>query len=693
MTSRYQPPPRRPDHQRSAQQPRHAYEPPGPPPSRPPDHPRPSREPRDPWHPRDRHEPPDRRGGGWESQDPYGRRPDPQEPNGAQPYRGGRHSQDRPGPADSQSFRSPPPRIEDSQSFRVSPRPADSQSLRAAPRPADSQSFRTPPHPADSQSLRAPSRPQDSQSFRTSPRPQDSQSFRTPPRPEDSQSFHSARTPYDSQSFYAAPQPGRPADTSGAHRLPSRQRDASDSQELRRPHRYADRPDPHYSNGHGPRGQRPGYRTLHDSDDYRDPRHSQEFGAHEPDLDADDPYDQQSWRDHDDLPLFADRRGRNNTKGRARKRRRRRGLGMFIVLALLAGLGAGAWFGLQQMRGFGEVPDYPGTGEVEVIAQVVDGASTAEIGAELARLDVVASGKAFVLASQNNAQIRSVQPGYYRMRTKMSGASAVTLLLEPASRVGRLEIRGGMQLDDVRLPDGKVVAGILSLISTATAGQLNGAPTQVPVDQLRQAIETTDPAALGVPDWAIAGVLAAEPRRRLEGLILPGNYDVKPGAPAVEVLKALVSASALRLQAAAIADKAKGTGLPPYQVLIIASLVEREGITPDFGKVSRVIYNRLADGQRLQLDSTVNYPLDQQEVRTSDDDRLRPGPYNTYRNTGLTPTPIGAPSDKAIAAAVAPEPGAWRYFVKCQTDGTSCFAETLDQHQANVADARARGVF
>ena len=108
-----------------------------------------------------------------------------------------------------------------------------------------------------------------------------------------------------------------------------------------------------------------------------------------------------------------------------------------------------------------------------------------------------------------------------------------------------------------------------------------------------------------------------------------------------------------------------------YDVLVIASVIQREAITPDFRRVSRVIYNRLAAGIPLQMDSTINYPLDLQQVRTSDADRARPGPYNTYLNSGLPASPIGSPSAAAISAALKPEPGAWQYFVKCQRDGTS----------------------
>jgi UPF0755 protein len=127
--------------------------------------------------------------------------------------------------------------------------------------------------------------------------------------------------------------------------------------------------------------------------------------------------------------------------------------------------------------------------------------------------------------------------------------------------------------------------------------------------------------------------------------------------------------------------------------LVIASMVEKEGLTQDFSKIARVIYNRLKDRVRLGLDSTVNYPLDLQEVRTSTQDRGRAGPYNSYLNYGLTPTPIGAPGDRAIQATLQPDPGPWMFFVRCHKDGTSCFATSLAEHQRNVQQALASGAF
>jgi UPF0755 protein len=275
----------------------------------------------------------------------------------------------------------------------------------------------------------------------------------------------------------------------------------------------------------------------------------------------------------------------------------------------------------------------------------------------------------------------------------MSGSSAVALLLDPASRVGQLEIRGGVQLDDTRAPDGTVAPGVLSLISRATCATMDGTEHCVPVDELRATMAGTAPAALGVPEWALEAVGRADPVRRLEGLLVPGRYDVPPGTSAAEVLRGLLATSAARLEASGLVAGAQSIGSSPYEVLTIASLVEKEAITPDMPKVARVVYNRLGAGQRLELDSMVNYPLDLQALRTTADDRARPGPYNSYVVAGLPPTPISAPGRDAITAALAPVQGPWFFFVRCQSDGTSCFAETFAEHDANVSEARANGAF
>ena len=408
----------------------------------------------------------------------------------------------------------------------------------------------------------------------------------------------------------------------------------------------------------------------------------------------------------DDLGLFRDtiegvelersrpRRLTDSRRARrqARERRRRRVvLGTALVVLLLAV--GGALFGVRELQALRQAPDFVGAGGVQTVVQVEDGQSLTAIGVTLVRRNVVASVRAFTRAAEADPRVQAVQPGYYQLRERMSGSAAVARLQEPSARVGHFEIRGGGQLDNVEEPDGKTVPGLLTEISRASCAMIGEASTCVSPADLRTAMEQTDLKALAVPNWALDPISRVEPRRRLEGLLVPGNYDVRPGSSAVELLRQVISTSVARLLAGGFPASAAGTAHSAYEVLVIASVIEREAITRDFRRVSRVINNRLAAGMPLQMDSTINYPLDRQEVSTSDADRARPGAYNTYLNVGLPASPIGSPSAAAIAAALNPEPGTWRYFVKCQKDGASCFSVTREEHDAAVRDAAARGVF
>jgi UPF0755 protein len=365
---------------------------------------------------------------------------------------------------------------------------------------------------------------------------------------------------------------------------------------------------------------------------------------------------------------------------------------VLVVLGLIAG---GVWFGLTQVLGLdlGGYDDYSGAGEQDVVVEIPTGATTGGIAAALHDSGVVASTKAFTKAAEGDSRARSIQPGFYVLRTHVSGKDALSRILQPDARKGQLQLRAGLQFDDLNKPDGTVEPGVLSRIAKASCAELNGKSTCVTVDALRKAYTTADLANLGVPDWAAPVAAKLEPNRRLEGLIMPGVYDVKPGSTAEELLRKLISESAAQLQAWGMPQVAADTGYTPYQVLIMASLIEREAITKDFKKVSRVTYNRLQKGMKLEYDSTVNYVLDRPSIRTKPEDRNRAGAYNTYANTGLPPGPISAPSKEAIEAAAKPEAGPWLFFVRCQKDGTSCFAETAQQHEQNVKQAQANGAY
>ncbi|OLR91707.1 endolytic transglycosylase MltG [Actinokineospora bangkokensis] len=396
----------------------------------------------------------------------------------------------------------------------------------------------------------------------------------------------------------------------------------------------------------------------------------------------------------DDLGLFADEpdRPRKAARGSKPKRDNRRLKLTVVGLVILLILGGGAWYGYRFISGLGGYDDYSGAGETDLVVEVASGDSTSTIAGTLKEAGVVASTKAFVTAAESDARIRSVQPGYYVMRTKISGQDAVARIVDPKSRVGNLQIKAGTQFDDITSGD-NTTPGVLTLISKATCATLNGKSTCVPVAELAEVASTADLAELGVPDWAIPDASRAEPKRRLEGLVMPDVYEVKPGSSALEVWKKLLADSSARLQGAGMPGLADGTGFTPYQVMVMASLVQREAIAKDFGRVARVTYNRLAISMMLQYDSTVNYVLDRPAILTKPEDRAKTGPYNTYANPGLPPTPIAAVSPEALQAAAKPADGTWLYFVRCEKDGTSCFANTLQEHQANIELADRNGAY
>lgn len=349
--------------------------------------------------------------------------------------------------------------------------------------------------------------------------------------------------------------------------------------------------------------------------------------------------------------------------GRRRRRRRRNPLGPIVAIVVVLGLSAGIFYGGRIVWDrVATTPDYTGSGTGSVTIEVQDGDTAADIAVTLQKADVVKSEKAFNDAAKQDTRSRTIQPGFYTLRKQMSGADALALLLDPAARSGRITV-----------PEGQSVEVTLKQISEKS---------KIPLADLQKAV--ADVRALGLPAYSGG---------RAEGFLFPATYDIPEGTTAVDLVKMMVANYRDNVDDTMLQDGARALGRSPYEVLVVASLLEEEGIADDFGKVSRVLYNRLDEGMRLQLDSTVNYALHRNHIRVSEADTQVDSPYNTYMHEGLPPTPISNPGLAAIQAALNPEAGPWLYFVKANKDGHSAFATTLAEHNANVAKAKAEGVF
>jgi len=359
------------------------------------------------------------------------------------------------------------------------------------------------------------------------------------------------------------------------------------------------------------------------------------------------------------------------------------------VIVAVAVLGAKLWGGM-----FGPPTDFTGDGDRDILIEVHQGDTTSAIAQTLLDQHVIASAQPFVSAAQNNSAIQAIQPGFYKVRTEIPAATAIGKLADPANRVGKLTIPEGRQLDDITdLHSNEVNAGIFKLISEASCYSLDGDEKCVSAADLKSAAGSAPPESLNVPDFALPEVTRmGNDHRRLEGLIAAGTWTFDPTATAQQILASLIATSADHYTDGGLLDTAQAMRMSPYDILTVASLIQKEAKPEDFAKVARVIYNRLAVPQRLEFDSTVNYPLDRQEVATTDADRARITPWNTYAAEGLPATPICSPGDQALAAAEHPETGDWLYFVTIDMQGTTLFTKDYRQHLANIELAKRNGV-
>lgn len=338
-----------------------------------------------------------------------------------------------------------------------------------------------------------------------------------------------------------------------------------------------------------------------------------------------------------DLSVWTEGEQPTRPRNRRRKKDRRGGLAVVLALVLvLVVVGAGATFvfgagsKLKDVFHSNGAPDYPGPGSGSVQIEVLAGQSVADIGRTLKNKDVIKSVDAFLQVANADPDASSVQPGFYGFKQKMAASDALATLLDPSSRIqARVTLQEGLRLDET-----------LKKLSKEA---------KLPLADLEKQLKSAE--ALGLPDYA---------KSNSEGFLFPATYDVPPDATPESVLKQLFAAYGRAADKAGVTR----TNRAPLEIVTIASLVEAEARhAEDFGKVSRVVYNRLKHGMPLQFDSTVNYALNADKELVTNQDLGVNSPYNTYKHAGLPPGPINSPGLAAMRAAVNPTPGNWLYFI------------------------------
>lgn len=343
-----------------------------------------------------------------------------------------------------------------------------------------------------------------------------------------------------------------------------------------------------------------------------------------------------------------------------------RGKGCLAVIVAAAVLVVGGYVFWDKasslLTGFGEVPDFSGPGQGSVTISIPEGTTVSEMGTVLVENNVVKSEKAWAEAVASEPRASSIQAGRYRMRTEIPAAEALSLLINP----GESRIRAQFTvLEGLRL-----TAQVDQLVEET---KISEADFEAALDQ---------PEKLGLPDYA---------KNRPEGFLFPDTYELIGDATATSILQLMIDRYKTVTDEMGLEVDAKALKKTPYEVLTVASIIEREVNSPECrAKVSRVLYNRLEQDKKLELDSTVTYARNLNTTTTTDKDRQSKSKYNTYRYKGLPPGPISAPGRAALQAAGNPEEGDWLFFVTVNLDtGETKFAETFAEHEENVAEFQA----
>jgi UPF0755 protein len=178
-----------------------------------------------------------------------------------------------------------------------------------------------------------------------------------------------------------------------------------------------------------------------------------------------------------------------------------------------------------------------------------------------------------------------------------------------------------------------------------------------------------------------------------EGILFPETYRIEADADEEAVLQKLVGQLEAVMNELNVASAQERFNLTPYEVLVVASLIEEETkVDAERAQVARVIYNRLSQGIPLGIDATSRYEAELAGRGREDIDFESDSPYNTRKIAGLPPTPIAAPGRASIEAALNPADGPWIFYVLEDAEGNHFFTDSNSEFLAAKDRCREAGL-
>ena len=276
------------------------------------------------------------------------------------------------------------------------------------------------------------------------------------------------------------------------------------------------------------------------------------------------------------------------------------------------------------------------TSETPITVSVVEGDTLESVAAKLKDAGIIASASLFELEARVSDQSTRLKPGTYRFRP---GTDAEKIL-------AAMTAGGGVPLFAVTVPEG------LTIEETA---QTVAAVSNIQADEFEAAAKRTEYGYAFLENPNI---------KTTEGFLFPKRYEFEQGASASQVVARLLEQYLLETQGLDLGGARQRLGLTEYEILTVASLIEREAANPEERRrVASVIYNRLRKGMPLQIDATIQYARGEPKADLSLADLKVRSPYNTYKYTGLPPGPICSPGRDSLEAAIEPAETNYLYYV------------------------------
>lgn len=294
----------------------------------------------------------------------------------------------------------------------------------------------------------------------------------------------------------------------------------------------------------------------------------------------------------------------------------------------------------------------PGAGKNTQLFDFSQGQSLQKIAKTLEKRKVISSAGLFLLYARLRGDDGRVKAGYYQFSDGM----------KPAEILRRM-VAGEVYVLRFAVPEGYSIFQIAELLAGRSL-----------FDRDAFLKECFNNALLR--ELSIRG-------KSVEGYLYPSTYDITPDMTPAEFIRVMTEQFE-KVYDREFADRAKSAGMTKREIIILASMIEKEAVRPEERPlIASVFRNRLRRGMPLQSDPTAVYGVRAFAGNVSKHDISRATPYNTYLIGGLPPGPIGNPGKGAIEAAINPATTRYLYFV-AKKDGSHHFSTTLDEHNNAV---------